>query len=132
MSNLPADSDPRVDHESRDEIKDTLRTVKRYLGILIVATLGFAVLTVYLDRHQANEIQDQRRTTLITACAEQNARHDATILKYDTSIQAAIDAGLIKGERLQRARESRQFTVGLINALAPVRNCEARARRFVK
>lgn len=133
MSNLDPDmGDRRVDDETRVDViegyQDTLRTVKRTLIALVAGVVLLGVGTYALDRAQSNEIQDQRRDALITACEEQNARNDNTLEQLDVLI-AKIPRS---DPRYERAQQSRASTGLLIDALAPKRDCEARARRFVK
>lgn len=125
-------AESRTDTKTRVDIihsyERTLRTVKRWLRILVVSTLALAAFTYYLDQDQTGEIQDQRRDTIITACQEQNARHDATLEQLDVLISKIPKSD----PRHDRAQQSRASTALLIDALAPVRDCEARARKFVK
>src|SRR5438105_2700194 len=74
------------------------------------------------------EVQRSRYASLLTICEEGNARNRATVREYDRRI-ARAEPRLSKARRAQ-LQAQRQFTVGLIDALSPVRNCPAYARKI--
>jgi hypothetical protein len=97
------------------------------------AIVGYAVIDVGKKASTRNseriaDIQAQRKDSILSSCRDQNGRHDNTIRKLDKGLAAATKA---HPERAVQARESRSFTVTLIEALAPKQNCEQRARELV-
>lgn len=76
-----------------------------------------------LNGDRVDDIQSSRVQNTYNNCEEQNARNENTIAVFDKRIAEGVKSGELKGQRLQRARESRAFTVGLIGALAPHQNC---------
>ena len=102
------------------------------IGAYVLITLVFVVTAKW--SHDASvkasqaavEIQSQRVAAVRMSCQDQNRRHDETIATLDKLIAQ------VPGSRRQRAKESRNSTVLLINALAPKRDCEAVVRAAVK
>lgn len=90
-----------------------------------VLSAGSLFLSVLLF----SRIDASRAQVTYQACQEQNERGRKTIARYDQQIDVLTRSGLLKGERLERAKESRRFTVSLINALAPQQDCRALVRR---
>ena len=76
--------------------------------------------------HRAAEIEESRRDVLIRACREQNVRRARTIRELDRRLAA------LPPESRDRARESRDFTLALIEQLAPHRDCVKRADRLIR
>jgi hypothetical protein len=64
-------------------------------------------------------IQQSRLDFIRIRCIEQNKRHDNTIKELNNII-----SNLPPGERLDIARQNKPGTVLLINALAPIRDCD--------
>lgn len=97
---------------------DRLKTERRlFQAINIAAAIALAVMFYFIS-NQNQTIQDQRRESILRACRDQNARHFNTIKTLDKLI-----AQLPESQRKQ-AEGSRNFTVLLIDALAPVQNCK--------
>jgi hypothetical protein len=71
-------------------------------------------------------IKDSRRDAIERTCREQNERHDKAIAKLDQII-----AELPPGPRKRDAEQRRPGTILLIDALAPKKDCEERAKRLV-
>jgi hypothetical protein len=69
----------------------------------------------------AEAIQVQRAASLRLLCTEQNGRHDRTVRELDRRLALAVR--MASPSRARRIRESRAFTVALIEALAPHRDC---------
>lgn len=118
----------------RADYKHLARRNLSILTILAVVQLGFGVWSVYLTDQNTNRVRDiqtSRRDLTLQTCVAQNARHDDTVKAYDDRIAEAVKSGLVPAEQVARLRESRAFTVGLIDALAPVQDCKALViRRF--
>jgi hypothetical protein len=77
----------------------------------------------------AAEIQQSRIESVLISCREQNQKHDATIETLDSVLDSARQGA--SSERREQIDRSRQSTVLLIDALAPKRGCELRARTLV-
>jgi hypothetical protein len=94
-------------------------------GLVVVALVSFsdqqddlAALTV--------DIQEQRAMATFDACADQNDRHDQTIARLNTIIDA-----LPAGPRRRRAQRNVGGTIALIDALVPHQDCASLVRRRV-
>lgn len=121
--------------DSQDELgairADYKHLAKRNLSILTMLAaiqLGFGLWSVYLtdqNGQRVTDIQTSRRDLTLQTCTAQNTRHDDTIRAYDERIAAAVRSGLVPKQQLARLRESRSFTVGLIDTLAPHQDCAA-------
>jgi hypothetical protein len=94
------------------------------IGLVGLFALGWSVV------RQQREIRQQRADSIRVSCEEVDTRNRTTVETYDHQI-AAIEPKLNSRERAQLKR-SRDFTVGLINALAPVEDCDARVRQFTQ
>jgi hypothetical protein len=96
----------------------------------------FAVLTIastaalYWLWSQSHQIQTEREQSIRTACVDQNARHRATVAQLDARLRLAVATA--SPAQARQIRQSRAFTVALIDALAPVRDCDAVVRRSVR
>jgi hypothetical protein len=78
------------------------------------------------DRDQIRAIQEERIGNIRDNCVETNRRHDATIAALDARfVQLAASASAKERQQLQASRD---FTVSLIDALAPKDDCAARVR----
>jgi hypothetical protein len=92
------------------------------------AALLVALVFIFVGFHQIATARDQAvRTALERACNEQNVRHDRTVAKLDELV-----VGISDPVRRARAEQNRAGTVALIDALAPKRQCAARARQLTK
>lgn len=98
------------------------------LGIFLLVVATVVGVIAFQVRGQGNEIQDQRAEATISACEEQNARNRNTIKRL-RELSAVAPA---RGRSAEEIKAGLDGTISLINALAPVRDCEARARRFVQ
>jgi hypothetical protein len=82
--------------------------------------VGFGVL-LKQQGHTTHAIQKQRTETVLRTCEDQNRRNESTtqavLRRYRVERAKANPA------RRARLRDSVQFTLGLINALAPEQNC---------
>lgn len=75
-------------------------------------------------------VQAERYRNVLLNCAQSNERHDSTVRVLDSRLAVAQQAA--KPAQIKQLRESRAFTVALIDALAPRRpNCGAYARAQV-
>lgn len=69
-----------------------------------------------------DQIQAERKANIEKNCRDLNARNVATVRELDARL-AAARSQLSPAERAQ-LKESRDFTVALIDALAPRRDCD--------
>lgn len=76
---------------------------------------------------RAAAIERSRVDVLVRSCRQQNRNHDKTIRILDRRI-----AQFPPGRRRDRAERGRAFTVALIEALAPHRDCARRAQRLIR
>lgn len=95
------------------------------LCALIVAAVANGIL-FYFVHQQGQQIQRERRVAIVRQCQDQNERHAETISILDAQIQR------LPPDRRARAEASRSATVLLIDALAPLRDCDKLADKFVK
>jgi hypothetical protein len=90
------------------------------LGVgVIVVVVTFILAFVRIGRVVQAQ-QDARYRTLLTSCRDQNMRNARTVVRLDTALRLREAAASSPAER-RRLVASRQFTVGLIDALAPHR-----------
>jgi hypothetical protein len=87
-----------------------------------------AVAEAVSARTLATAIQANRRTLILSACEDQNNRHNATIRQLDKILTQAEKHAKTSARKAQ-VQQSRGPTVLLINALLPVRNCQQQAQR---
>jgi hypothetical protein len=87
-----------------------------------IALVGFGVvLSKQSDTQQS--FKDTRKAFVRDSCVAQNKRHDKTIKKLDKLYNPAFKrAKTVK--RQKKLSQSRQGTIGLIDALAPKQDCE--------
>lgn len=71
------------------------------------------------------DVQQSRRDSVRSSCREQNERHDSTVKTLDGLLKAAPDSAQ------EQIKQTRAFTVILIDTLVPVRNCEERVRQLI-
>lgn len=86
---------------------------------------------VVQNKKFANDIQQQRRDSIIDTCQAQNKRHDGSInalIKGSDEDQANAPNEAARKE----IRRRRDVTIALLDALAPVEPCEEKADEAVK
>lgn len=83
------------------------------------------------NKQFAIDIQEQRKNAIIETCTEQNARHDGSV---DALRQGSdIDQKNAPNEKARKEiRRRRDVTIALLDALAPVQNCNALAKKAVQ
>lgn len=88
-----------------------------YLAFATACAIGFEQ-----QHEQSQAIQTQRAESIRRQCEDQNRRNKATIARLDLRLkQLEEKAGPVAAAR---ARASRDFTVALIDSLAPPQNCD--------
>lgn len=110
------------------------------LSVLAVILVGLGALNLVLNSDRIDDIErvvaenNQSRIDItFNNCRSLNDRNRNTVAAFDARLDAARRSGRLSGEQLERARASRELTVGLINALAPRQDCRAQLRdRFGK
>lgn len=98
-------------------------------ALIAFAVIGFSSALAlagygYLLRQQhktTNQIQAQRRESIMRACTEQNVRHNATLKVID---QLLDDAAKKNPKQKKVLAEARTQNMLLINALTPLQNCK--------
>lgn len=119
--------------------------------VITLIAMSFALSALLGVSGTVNKIQQSRKDNTLIACRDQNARHDRTIITLDTGLLSAIgvrapnndsaDAveertrvslAAVPGTRADQLRQTHDFTVLLIDALAPKQNCDALVRARVK
>lgn len=140
---MPTEAERRANAETRKRVDHLFRIYRAVAVALVIgglATIGGGALA-FVRIGQVVDAQDRAQDRLADlvresdrerfrnarrACLEQNARHDGTVRTLDARLRMAPPA------QARRAAESRDFTVSLIDALAPKRpNCTAYARELV-
>lgn len=97
---------------------------RREVVLVAALTIGIAVAGWLKVGSVASDIQKSRRDAIVQACQETNQRHDNTIAALnDLAAQAIAD----HPEDANRIRQSTTSSTLLIDALAPVYDCEQRA-----
>lgn len=82
--------------------------------LLMVASLvQRSQLQSFAEKIQQNRVEVTRR-----ACEDQNTRHDDTVTQLDALI------ALAPANQRAQAKASEKYTVRLIDALVPVRDCD--------
>lgn len=77
------------------------------------------------------DIQKQRKDSIIETCTAQNARHDGAVKALREG--SDIDQENAKTEAAKaEIRRRRDVTIALLDALAPVENCKAKAQAAVQ
>lgn len=83
------------------------------------------------NKQFALDIQQQRREAILESCTAQNARHDG-------SVKALVDGSNLDQKNAPNAaarkeiRRRRDVTIALLDALAPVQNCQKLIKESVK
>jgi hypothetical protein len=106
-----------------------LRRRERVTRALDVASRLGWIVAIALWMLGFNAIQSSREETVRTSCIEQNERHDDTITALD-KLLAEVN-GRPGAPSPQELQQSRTATVLLIDALAPLRDCEQRVDELV-
>lgn len=112
--------------------KGAIIALASYIAVWVVMAIG---AMIYQDRHQVlidenveqfekldelvKTINDERVVNIEGGCEAQNRRHDQAVVTLDRLIAE------IPPENQSRAVETRNFTVALIDALVPKRDCDA-------
>jgi hypothetical protein len=113
--------------ENRDLILHSSRRTSWILGLLVVVQLGLGGLSIALleqNGQRVDDIQQSRVDITYAQCVAINDRNRNTVAEYDRRFELARKSGLVSGQQLQRAKQSRDFTVGLVDRLVPVQDCD--------
>jgi hypothetical protein len=106
------------------------RILPRFFAALGIAlAVGAMFFAVFRSIAVTHAIQVERARNVLTNCESQNRRHDATIETLDRQIE---QVQRVKPELATQFRASRNFTVLLINAMAPKQDCAALVRKQVQ
>lgn len=130
--------------EHIERIED--RFHKRFRGMLIAFSLigitsavalgGFSIVLEEQQEHTdrieqlaeenkalSQEIQAQRKDSIRALCEDQNARNKGTSQALIDAAQKDIDSRTTEAEKVENRRR-RDVTLALIDALAPVQDCD--------
>ena len=129
-----------LEERLEEHVEDIRATQRRFFigGIVVLAIIGLTTaLSIFgfgvilreqgdqqdqIEKQAAN-IQDQRAQAIGDDCKDQNQRHDQAVNKLMLGAQADIDNAESQAEKKEIARR-RDVTIGLIDALSPVQDCE--------
>lgn len=112
--------------QNRELIQQVRRRTTIILGMVVAILLagGFANAKLISENSErVDDIQQSRADVIYNNCADQNDRNRNTVAVFDRRI-SDLEHQQAPAAQLRRARQSREFTVGLINALAPVQDCD--------
>jgi len=120
---------------ARDLTEDEARLVLRVATVLAIplalVVLIPSMLAIGLvlreGRERIADLDRSRAEIIHSDCLDQNERNTATLRELDRRLELAISDN---PERAASARASRDFTVALIDALAPHRDCAALVREL--
>lgn len=122
--------------EDRRHLNSHLRWVERSVALigLVVIVVAVAITGIPLtgfdgligaNSDRVEEIQQERAANIVRGCRDQNKRHDDTVMQLDALLTIAKLSVAGEPGRAEQIEQSRDFTVALIDALAPVRDCQA-------
>lgn len=115
MTDLPGDAiDMSVDHLPRRAILPPwLKAMTASAMVLAAASILFSVVLY-------GQVQDERSRAALLSCRESNMRNHDTKRRLDVGYAVMRKRAPAQGKQLE---ESRAFTVLLIDALQPRRDC---------
>lgn len=82
--------------------------------------VGYGIL-LHKQNNVIHAFKGTRKAFVRDSCEAQNKRHDATIARLD---QGLAQAKKQHPERVRQIQQSRKFTIGLIDSLAPKQDCK--------
>lgn len=100
----------------------------QFICIAVLAIVSFYFF--HVARDQRNDIQNQRKDAIFRSCDDQNLRNATTISVLDARLGELRRAGKLTKKQIKDLEASRTFTVLLIDALAPTRNCKQLVEQF--
>jgi cell division protein FtsN len=100
------------------------------VGIIAATGVVLAILAYGKINPTIQAIQAERARNVRANCLDTNDRHDRTIATLDRRLQVAVRRA--PPAQARQIRASREFSVALINALAPRRDCERLVKRQVR
>jgi len=126
--------------EMLEELRNENRRIETqrriFLILNFVAAIAMAILFALIlsDRNsikreanvRATQIQQQRYDVAYGNCLDQNGRNRNTIQTLNNLISK------LPPSQLAQAEQSKEFTILLINALVPIRNCQQVAKQSVQ
>lgn len=94
-------------------------------------TANQLAVLVTQNKKFADDIQKQRKDSIIEGCKAQNARHDGSVKALMEG--SDIDQENAPDEKARvEIRRRRDVTIALLDALAPVEDCKAKAAEAVQ
>lgn len=133
--------DKRKDMDTRTRIARIQHKYERFARIVFwLLALQFVNLFIFgllggwfinENRHRSDEsinnsmaIQNQREDAIFRNCQDQNLRNKTTIGVLDARLNLLKEQKKLDETQIKNLEASRSFTVLLIDALAPSRNCK--------
>ena len=113
----------QAEHQAVLGAMKKLYRITAALVIVVIVTAGIAAYLIRENRLRSQDIQTQRFNSMVYNCQQTNDRNRNTVAALDQTMSKIEDRPGVSAERLAQLRQSRDFTVLLINALAPVRDC---------
>jgi hypothetical protein len=105
-------------------------TLSLVVAVIAVGAVVLSILAYSNALSAIHEIKQSRKSSIITSCREQNERHDKTLAVLD--VVYGVESRALAPMQRQEAGQTQKVTVLLVNALAPVKNCQARAEQLTK
>lgn len=99
------------------------------VGVLTVGAVVLSILAYSQALTDIHEIESSRKASILLSCEEQNTRNAHTVAALDHLLAVAVREHPASAQQVAASRAS---TLLLIDALAPVENCNARVIRFTK
>lgn len=99
--------------------------MRRSWRVMSASALVLAAASILFSAYLFTRIQAERERNIRTNCVAQNERHDDAIAALDEVIATAPLS------RRARARQGRQSTVFLLEAIVPRRDCDVLVHRQV-
>ena len=99
------------------------------VGVLTVGAVVLSILAYSQALTDIHEIESSRRESIRLTCEEQNNRHTHTIQTLNMLIGRATKEHPKTARQVEQGRASTEL---LIDALAPLENCNARVVRFTR
>jgi hypothetical protein len=93
-----------------------------------IALLGFG-LVLRREGRNTDDIQKQRRESILIACRDQNIRHDNTVIQFR---RIAATATANNPKQAKQIRRNIEANLKIIDAIAPKQDCDRLVQAAVK
>jgi hypothetical protein len=115
-----------------DKYDRIARNIIIVLVFLFIAQLGLGLWNLNLAHDntiRVKEIQASRKNSILISCEEQNSRNENSISTLNNLLSKKL---IVSKEKLMQIEQTKNFTILLINALAPKQNCAQRVEKFTR